>query len=467
MTLAANIERVLAHTRKERDELLSKAARAAGDSLESRVETETILRQYEALDERTKKLERRAAGLAVKVTAEPPTYSRNSPHSYFRDLTAARIGRGTNESTERLQRNEREVLEWEAREGELRQRREARKLAELGIEVGFEKRAASTASGSGDAFTPPLWLVKEFATIDRPGRPLANRIGSLLCPLGIKSVNVPKLTAGTTAGSVAENATATQTSITDSALTSPVTLIAGQEDVSLQFFDQIPAPGCDPIILEDLLAAYDSALSTFLYTGSGSGDIFAGLGTISGTTAVTYTSGSPAGGAFFTALAQTVAQVADAREKMPTSIFMRGARWAWLGAQQDSEGRPFMPPSNHAQLPQLPPNEDPTSLDTILEPRLQQTPPVGTVLGIPVWADGSIPANLGSGTNQDLVYVLREQDLLLWESTPRFSVAMDYSGSSTLTAKLTLRAYAAAILNRHPTGVGQLGGTGLVVQSGY
>jgi hypothetical protein len=44
---------------------------------------------------------------------------------------------------------------------------------------------------------------------------------------------------------------------------------------------------------------------------------------------------------------------------------------------------------------------------------------VGSIQGLPVITDPNIPTNLGAGTNQDPVYVMRSSDHLLFESGVR------------------------------------------------
>ena len=44
---------------------------------------------------------------------------------------------------------------------------------------------------------------------------------------------------------------------------------------------------------------------------------------------------------------------------------------------------------------------------------------VGYLWGLPVVVSPSIPTNLGTGTNQDEIFVMKSDDIVLYESAPR------------------------------------------------
>jgi hypothetical protein len=59
---------------------------------------------------------------------------------------------------------------------------------------------------------------------------------------------------------------------------------------------------------------------------------------------------------------------------------------------------------------------------------------VGTIQGLPVVTDPSIPTNQGAGTNQDMVLVLKTDDVVLYESGIKTRVLQE-----TLSGTLTVR----------------------------
>jgi hypothetical protein len=86
---------------------------------------------------------------------------------------------------------------------------------------------------------------------------------------------------------------------------------------------------------------------------------------------------------------------------------------------------------------------------------------VGEIAGLPVYVDPNLPTNLGSGTNEDRVLVLRASDLLLWESGIRSRVLPDV-GSGTLTVRLQVYGYIAFTAERYPKSTAVIAGTGIV-----
>jgi hypothetical protein len=81
--------------------------------------------------------------------------------------------------------------------------------------------------------------------------------------------------------------------------------------------------------------------------------------------------------------------------------------------------------------------------------------------GLPVYVDANIPTNLGAGTNEDVILVLRAADLLLFESVPRLRVLQEVL-SGTLAVRFQLYAYSAFMAGRYPAAISTVGGTGLV-----
>jgi hypothetical protein len=72
-----------------------------------------------------------------------------------------------------------------------------------------------------------------------------------------------------------------------------------------------------------------------------------------------------------------------------------------------------------------------------------------------------VPTSFGAGTNQDVVVVVRAEDLLLFESVPQLAV-MPETNADTLEVRFRLWTYAAFASARYPSSIGVLAGTGLV-----
>lgn len=364
----------------------------------------------------------------VQVTGEPLTYEPHAPHSYFRDL-ATRASRDDAAAKERLAAHDREMrVEVPLREERARQ---------AAVEQGIEFRAnPNRVDGQGGFASPPLWLVDQFATAPRPGRALAGLIPTFTLPSGVGEVNVPRLTKGTTVAVTADGAGASETDVTDAAVTSTVTTLAGQNDVALQALEQSP-PGAylDHIVFTDLAGDYDAKLEAQLINGTGTGgqllgvlNVPTGVGLAN---AITYTDASPTPTRLAPVAGQAIAQVGDNRLMPPEAWLMRTAREAWVYLADDRK------------------------------------PPPDAPLGpYPIRKSDAIPATFGTSTNQDAIVACRPSDMLLLESQQRVRVDLQ-SLSGILEVRLQLVGYAAALVARYPTGISVIQGSGLVIPAGY
>jgi HK97 family phage major capsid protein len=360
----------------------------------------------------------------VEVVSEPLTYRRDLPAvSMFKDVISYQRGaRGA--VADRLERHEREY--------ELEQRTHPDRTA-----------------GTGGNFAPPLWLINEFANVPQPGRVLADLIPNFVLPSGVQSINVPVLTAGMTTAIVADDATVTIGDVTDTVTTSPVVTIAGFDDVSQQLFDQSPQGAhLDQVLFKSLTESYNAQLETQLINGTGSGGQLTGLLNLSGINAITYTDASPTATEMFAAFGQAVAAIGINRKHPPETWLMNTPRQAWIASSEDSQQRPLMVASSDG-------------------------PGEFQLVQYPVHLTDAIPRNLGGGTNQDVVIACRPSDMLLFESAPHLRVMADIaadtesSSAGTLSIRVELHRYVAAIVGRYPTGIAAINGTGMVTQTGF
>ena len=156
-------------------------------------------------------------------------------------------------------------------------------------------------------------------------------------------------------------------------------------------------------MFRDLLADYALKTNLQILSGTGASGQVLGLGAQTGVTAVTVTATTVAG--FYSAIANAIQQIYATRFAAPNVIVMHPRRWAWLISQLDSNSRPLVVPS--AQGPT-------NAVGTFGGLGLQQV--VGTIQGLSVVTDPSIPTNGGTGTNEDRVFVLKTDDVVLYES---------------------------------------------------
>lgn len=397
------------------------------DEIQKLAERITELHAEEARSQRTAQAQRRIAAAHTQMQVhEARTYARGSRNSYLKDLALAQI-QGDTEARSRLNRHAEEVR----------------------IEPEYQEfRDLNRADGSGGAFVPPAWLMGQWIELARAGRPTANLFNSLPLPPGTDSINIPRVLTGTAvAVQPADNDPVQEVDMTDSSLNIPVRTIAGQQDVALQLLDQSPV-NFDEIVFRDLLADYATKTNAQILSGTGAAGQVLGLGAQTGVTAVTVTATTVAG--LYSAIANATQQIYASRFSAPNVIVMHPRRWAWLISQLDASSRPLVVPA--ANGPQ-------NAIGTFAGVGTQMV--VGSIQGLPVVTDPSIPTNLGTGTNEDRVFILKTDDVVLYESGIRTRVLQE-TLSGTLTVRLQVYGYLAFSAGRYAASTARIGGAGLV-----
>lgn len=354
-------------------------------------------------------------------TNPPETYRRGGQQSYFRDLVQASVFQNR-EATERLVRNDREVA---------------------------AQRALTTTAGAGGEFSPPLWMMSEWIRLARAGRVIADQIRHADLPPGTDVINLPRLATGTaTAQQATQNTAVQSTDATTNSIAANVITIAGQQVISLQLLEQSPL-NIDDILLADLAADYATKLDVFVINNNATNAVglvnaAAGANQITNLTLTTVAG-------LFPKLADAIQRINTSRFLPPTKIFMHPRRWGAVLASLDTNNRPLVVPNS------LGPNNAMgiDAQDVVAEGF------VGTIMGLPVYQDPSIPTNLGGGTNQDMVIVARTDDSILFEGTPRTEVFREPLAAQ-LSLLLRLYNYVAIHASRYPASIATITGTGLV-----
>lgn len=340
----------------------------------------------------------------ASVVSEPLTYRKDAEHSYFRDVLRAEL-EGDLDSRGRLEQH------------------------------ALETRANPTSNTS--TLAPPQWIIADAATAPRPHRVLAAAAQHFPLRPGAHSVNVPRIVNGAIVQPQQDGAPATDTDMTDAGITSNVTTLVGNADVSQQLVDN-GGPAVDAVVFRELTAAYDAQLELQMLNGNGVGQNLLGLlNSIPASNQVTFTSGSPTGATLISSLGKAMAVVGDNRLLPPELWLLRTARWAWLTSSEDTAGMPLQI-TDWAKAGQ-------------------------GILSIQAAFDDAIPATLN--TNQDAILCTRPSDIMLFESDLKvMSTPEPLSG--TLQVRFQLRG-SAAMINLYPSGHSAITGTGLVVQSGF
>lgn len=388
----------------------------------------------EQRDERAAEARRKYADPDAATRAkvnEPDIYERGNGQSYFRDLGNA-VMRQDMAAIDRLRRHSQHLVE-------------SRALGNTGA-----------AGGSGGEFAPPQWLVADWVNLIRPGRVTADLFTHETVPQGYSSINYPKILTGTTtAVQSTQNSALSQTDLTTGSVQTGFATIGGKQVVSQQLLDQ-SAINFDQVILRDLAADYAQRVGSQIFlgtgTGSGTGAVVNGLGAATIGTTQTWTQASPTAAGFYGQAGALLSAFITARIAPPTCWVMSPRRWYWLASAADSTGRPLVVPVGVAYNPIA---TQPENLATVPQGL------VGYFHGLPVYIDPNNPVNLGAGTNQDNVYLLKTDDLVLFESEPQ-AEAFRETYADTVGVLFRMYAYVGTILNRHTQSIGVITGTGLV-----
>lgn len=438
-------------TLHERKKALDEAKRAideAGDDADLVALEETFRVAGEAFDEQHDELERQKRNLAdaerreralrenpvpadptVRVISEPSTYSRESEHSFFADAFNARTGSPA--ARERLERHGREIVE---------------QLREKGIQM----RDVGTGQFAG--LTIPQFLIDEWAPLARAGSPVVNILRK--APLPEKGM-VISISRGTTDTAVAaqatENSGVQETDFDDTKLDVDVRTYAGQQDVSRQSLER--SEMVDSIIYGDLVSDYFTKLDDAVCNAAGTSGTHLSFRSTTGIIAKSYTDASPTVAEFYSAMADAIQQMNKQRFAPASAIVMTPRRWGWLTAAGDTAGRPIVLAADAGP-------QNPLAIgDAAAYGNF-----VGTLHGLPVITDANLPENLGAGTNEDVVLVLRVTDHILWwegDGMPR-QLRFEETNGGSLSVKLVVYGYSAFTAGRYPKGVATVGGTGLV-----
>ena len=363
----------------------------------------------------------------VKVNSEARTYEQGNGRSYFADLATSTI----NQDIDARQRLERHAAE---------------------VRMDPEYRDLIRTDGNGGYFVPPLWL-SDYVELARAGRPTANLVTNLPLPPGTDSINVPKISTGTaTAIQVGDGSAPQETDLADTSVACGVKTIAGQQDMSIQLFEQSPF-NFDQIVMADLAADYATKVDVQVLSGSNANGQVKGIYGVNAVNAVTWTDTTPTVSELYSKLADGIQKIHTNRFQPPTVIVMHPRRWAWMLAAVDSQGRPLVVPNGQG------PTNAIAAFGTVGSEQV-----VGSLQGLPVVTDPSIPITDGSGTNEDSIIVMRAQDCILYESSLRTRVLPEVL-SGTMQVRVQVYGYLAFTAERQPKSLTILSGSGFATPS--
>jgi HK97 family phage major capsid protein len=392
---------------------------------------------------------------------EIPVYERGNGVSYLKDLTVRAFGPGLGSSwsqaSERLalhgQQNhvralaaEEKATRSDSEQYFVRQMIEQFSDRESGrgvsVAPGFlSYRALSTASTAGGEFVPPMFLTDQWIKFLRAGRVVANCQHHEDLPDGTMSINIPKVTAGTSvAAQGTQNTNVSMTDLQTAFVTFPVVTFAGQQIVSLQLLERSPI-AFDQIVMGDLALAHAQYVDQQVLTGTGTGGQVTGILNTSGINTVSWTTGTGTGvTGIYGQLGLAKLAVATSMFMPATDCFMAPVVWEFISQTVDTQNRPIVVPEYAGPFNAIDVTADDATAEGAVGRRLN---------GLATYEDNNIPQNLGGSSNQSVIVVSRAQENILYES-PVVTRALPQTFGAQLSVLLQLFNYGAFTAARYP-----------------
>lgn len=409
-------------------------AEALAKDLDERIASLTAMEQREAAAAAVAvtvapapQVEQRATTVGgARVTSEPLTYHERGDHSWVRDqiiaqgLIAGVPGTSRIDATDRLERHAQEMT--------------------------VELRDTTTTSYAG--LVPPQYLVDEFTPVLRAGRPFANIVNGMPLPPTGMTAFIPRATSGATVSTQAtQNTAPTTTDMAFSDLSVPIISFSGRGVLSRQAIERA-AIDLDRVTFQDLAADAARYLDQQCLYGTGAGGN--ALGAINTGSIITVAITGTTGLDLIKAIANAAQSINTQRFIGADAIIMHPRRWGALTIAVDTANRPLV-------------SVEAGQMNAFGQGQadLTQTT-VGTVLGIPVITDPNLRTNLGAGTNQDEVLVVRRSDLYLWEQPGTVREFRFEQPVGPQSIQLAVYGNAAFTAGRYPVSVAYISGAGLV-----
>lgn len=309
---------------------------------------------------------------------------------------------------------------------------------------GMIERAAGTGAFSG--LVVPQYLTDMYAPAVAAMRPFADICNHHDLPPNGMTVNISRIT---TASSVAlqssENSAVSATDMDDTLLTESIQTAAGQQTISRQAIER--GTGIEEVVVDDLYRRYATSLDSTLINQATTG-----LSAVAAS--VTYDDASPAGTEVWPKILQGAANAEAALLgfAQPNIVLMHSRRWYWLQSQLASQWPLFGQPGitdTHGGM----------NYATRYGMGARGMLPNGMVAVV----DNNIPTGLGTGTNQDEMYVVASDECHLWEDSaaPVF-LRCEQPAAASLGVLLVLYGYFAYSFRRYTNAMSKVGGTGFV-----
>lgn len=413
--LLADADGFVATAQAEKRDLSADEDKAIVAKLDEVRELDEQIKRHEELEERAAKAaevraETKIDTAVAVVKAEPRTYTEKSGHSFLRDAYNAQFN-GDFAARERLSRHMNEER--------------------------VERRDVTSANFTG--LVVPQYLTDLAAPFARAGRPTADVARKHQLPASGLTLNISRVTTGSSVAEQTEGAAVSETNMDDTLLTITVKTFAGQQNVSRQALER--GTGIDALVMADLVSAYHTSLDA---------DVINTIKVGNGNT-VTYTDASPS-------VAELYPKFLDAVQKIQTNFFagpnvvvMHPRRLAWILAAVDSTNRPLALPQSHNPM-----NTVATGAGSVVYGNSGYT-----IAGLPVVTDANVPTDLNG--DQDAIYIGNTQELHLWEEGDGSPMMLRFEQpkGAELDVQMIVYGYSANTVGRYPKAWAEIIGSGL------
>jgi len=322
-----------------------------------------------------------------------------------------------------------------------------RHMQEEHVERGADVMQRATTTSAFTGWVIPQYLVDMNVAAASTGRPFADLCTSHDLPPTGMTAYLSKITTSTSVtDQAAQGDAASETDADDSQISITVRTASGSQTISRQAVDR--GLGVDDVTIADLLDRYAENLDSKLLTATTSG-----LTNVA--TSVAYTDASPTAAELYPKILAAHSGAAGIFKNRASrlAVVMHPRRWWWMNAALTSQW-----PLISGQVPVQAAAENNSAVGYGLVGRL----PFGT----PVYLDANIPTNLGTGTNEDEVYVVNPRENHLWEdpSAPML-IRAEQTHAKNLQIDLVVYGYYAFYHDRYAGGHQKIAGTGLVTPS--
>ena len=293
-----------------------------------------------------------------------------------------------------------------------------------------ESRTMSTTATAGGNFVVnvgPRYVAEAFAEAARAAAVLTGILPVSPLPDTGLDVYTGRLTTGSSVGVQAtQNSTLSNQDGVEAKAGSPVAMIAGYVDMSMQLDERADPNFADIVLARELGKALGAELDAQLLAGTGTNGQLLGLIAVTGIGTTTYTDASPTQAEAFPKILNAASDLAIALGNVPTATLVHPRRAFWFADWRDTS---TSGPANPIPWP-------------------------GTLYTVP-----SIPITGGAGTNEDYALVIRTDELPVLLG-PVTLEAFPEVGSATGTVRIRARQYAATLFARRPEAVNKITGTG-------